>query len=161
MFRVISDSLGSVQSRFSRVCCHLHTTRSSWISCSPLPPGMHMPNCGFTPVPPSPCLKKPPRCLAPSSDVSRKRLARNIKRRSFHKRRQHVGAVKLLRQQEKAPPLPETHPQQASSNADSIYQHTNYMLSATTQIQYKSMAQLITIPPKWCVLFSQSSTGCA
>jgi len=63
-----------------------------------------------------------------------------------------VGAVKLLWRQ-KAPLPQETHLRQASSNADSIYQHTSCMLLATTQIQYGSMAQPTTIQRKWYVHF--------
>jgi hypothetical protein len=154
------DGLGSVQCRFSRVCYRLRTMRLFWISCSPLPPGTHMPNYGFTPVPPSEHLKQPLRHLAPSSDVSPERLVRHTKPGSFHKRRQHEGAVKLLWQQREDPPE-EDNPRRAPSNADSIYQHTSCMLSETTQIRYESMVPPTTIQHKWYVQFPQSTTICA
>ena len=152
------DSLGSVQCQFSRVCCRLRIMKLSWIFCSPLPPGMRMPNYDFTPVPPSKHLKMPPKRLVPSSGVSPERLARHTIPKSSHKRRPHAVAVRLLWQQRRVPPPEETNPQQAPSNANSICQHTSCTRSETTQIQYESMAQPTTIQRKWYVRFLQLKT---
>ena len=145
-----------MQYLFLRVCCHLRTMKSSWISCSLLPPGTHMRNYGFTPVPPSKHLKQSLRRLAPSSDVSPERLVRHMIPGSFHKRRQPVDVVKLLWWQRRDPLPEEINPQQAQSNADSIYRHTSYTLLGTMRIQYGSLAPQTIIRHKWYVPSSNS-----